>query len=238
MKKRKSINPNGDYMGEMSLEARKYRFVDKSKLTEKEFKNIVEVSNRKSVYATWLSKMVIDKIIDSEDIYKFKEYFSIFNKNKKLYPNSDINQYRTFYDVSEFISKTQEIRDKEIEVVGGVGRGSIGKGLVTANEVRKLESVGIVLLGLQDGYQVFKIPQNVNNNKEGWKLYKDILGRCAGRENGAKIDLCTMASDESFDKYLKDGPYYVMFNLNDPKSPYQFHYESGQFMDKNNKSIA
>lgn len=170
MKKRKSIKPNDNHMGDMPLEVREYRFVDKSRLTEKDFNAIVDASNHKSVYVTWLSKMVIDKIIDSEDIYKFKEYFSIFNKNKKLYSKTDINQYRTFYDVNEFISKAQEIRDKEIEVVGRVGGGSIGKGLVTANEVRKLEGVGIVLLGLQDGYQMFKIPQNLKNNKEGWRL--------------------------------------------------------------------
>lgn len=46
-----------------------------------------------------------------------------------------------------------------------------------------------------------------------------------------------MASQKHFDDYLSSGPYYVFFNLNDPKSPYQFHYESNQFMDKNDIDI-
>ena len=170
------------------------------------------------------------------DVYKFKNYFLIFDKNKKLFSKPDINQYKTSQDVNEFISKAQEIRDREVEITGGDDSSS--DGLVTPNEVRKLEAVGIKLLGLQDGYQIFKVPQSLKGNQEGWKIYKEILGRCAGRGTGAQIDICTMASSNYFDQYLDDGPYYVIFNLNDPKSPYQFHYESSQFMDKNDQSLV
>ncbi len=47
-----------------------------------------------------------------------------------------------------------------------------------------------------------------------------------------------------FDRYIKDGPLYVIFNPNDtdvspmtglPKERYQFHFPSGQFMDKDDR---
>jgi len=222
---------------EASIDELINQYVDSGKLTQQTFNKIVDASNQKSAYTTWLAKKVADKIIKDEDVYKFKEYFLIFDKNKKLYPNADLNQYKTSADVQTFISITQKIRDKETEITGGDVTTSDGKNLATPNEVRKLESVGIEFLGMQDGYQIFKVPQSLKGNKEGWRVYKEILGRCAGRGTGAKIDICTMASDEYFDQYLEDGPYYVIFNLNDPQSPYQFHYELSQFMDKNNNSV-
>jgi hypothetical protein len=50
-----------------------------------------------------------------------------------------------------------------------------------------------------------------------------------------------MAGFDSFREYLNNSPgssYYVFYNLGDPKSPYQFHYESSQFMDKNDDNIS
>ena len=40
----------------------------------------------------------------------------------------------------------------------------------------------------------------LKDNKEAWKAYKTILGKCKGRESGEGIELCTIAS---FD-YFKD----------------------------------
>jgi hypothetical protein len=226
---------NSRLLAEVSIDILKSQYVDTNKISQEDFDNIVDASNQKSAYATWLAKKVVDKIIKTEDVYKFKEYFPIFDKNKRLYTKNDINQYKTDSDVREFINKTIEIREKDIEVTGGE---SNTESLATTNEVRKLESVGIKLLGLQDGYQIFKVPQSLKNNQEGWKIYKEVLGRCAGRDKGAKIDICTMASNQYFDEYLEDGPYYVIFNMSDPQSPYQFHYESNQFMDKNDNPIV
>jgi len=204
-------------------------------LSAKEFDKIYnDITNKKLAYTQWLAKNIVKKIIKAEDIDRFKSFFDVFEKNKKNFPKSDINQYKTEGDIKDFITTAQSEREKNIKVTGG----DTNKSLVSRNDVDKLESVGIKLLGLQDGYQIFKVPQSLKGNKQGWNIYKEVLGRCAGRDQGAKIDLCTMAASNYFDRYLQDGPYYVIFNLADPKSPYQFHYESNQFMDKNDNSVA
>ena len=85
-----------------------------------------------------------------------------------------------------------------------------------------------------------KAAQECAGNEEAHKVYKNILGRCKGREEGASIDICTMANFDHFNDYLNNDPgssYFVMYNLSDPQSPYQFHYESNQFMDKNDNQI-
>ena len=222
-------------LNEISLDQVKQAYVG-SELSAREFDKIFnDITNQKLAYTQWLAKNIAKtKFIKAEDIDRFKSFFDVFEKKKKKFPKADINQYKTEADIQDFITTAQTEREQDIQVTGG---GS-GEGLATSNEVDKLARVGIELLGLVDGYQVFKVPQSLTGNKEGWNVYKEVLGRCAGRDQGAKIDICTMASSKYFNQYLKRGPYYVIFNLNDKQSPYQFHYESGQFMDKNDRRVT
>ena len=63
--------------------------------------------------------------------------------------------------------------------------------------------------------------------------------------NNQETRWCTSAPGASwFDRYIKDGPLYVVFNPNDPdiapttglpKTRYQFHFPSNQFMDKDDR---
>ena len=63
--------------------------------------------------------------------------------------------------------------------------------------------------------------------------------------NNQETRWCTSAPGASwFDRYIKDGPLYVVFNPNDtdvspmtglPKIRYQFHFPSNQFMDKDDR---
>ena len=57
----------------------------------------------------------------------------------------------------------------------------------------------------------------------------------------------TPGTDQWFNRYIKDGPLYVLFNPNDtdvspttglPKNRYQFHFPSNQFMDKDDRQQA
>ena len=222
-------------LNEISLDQVKQAYVG-PELSAKDFDKIFnDIANKKLAYTQWLAKNIAKtKFIKAEDIDRFKSFFDVFETKKKKFPKADINQYKTEADIRDFITTAQTERERDIQVTGG---GS-GEGLATSNEVDKLASVGIELLGLVDGYQVFKVPQSLKGNKEGWKIYKEVLGRCAGRDQGAKIDICTMAANKHFNKYLKTGPYYVIFNLKDRQSPYQFHYESDQFMNKNDIRIT
>jgi len=222
-----------EILNEASIEQLQQQFADTNKISQKDFDAIKQVTN-KGAYATWLVKKVIDKIIKSEDIYKFKDYFAIFDKYKNQFSFKDIFTYQTKNQVSDFISKAVEIKDKIGDVSGGV---ESSNSLVSPQGVKDLESVGIKFLGLVEGYQCFKIPQKLSGNETAWKIYRKYLAKCSGREEGEGIEICTMANQNYFDSYLKTDDLYVFFNLNDKKSPYQFHYHENQFMDKNDSEL-
>jgi hypothetical protein len=87
---------------------------------------------------------------------------------------------------------------------------------------------------------------------DNWRVIeikdKGIVGKeaaCFYGGNNQETRWCTSAPGASwFDRYIKDGPLYVIFNPNDPdiapttglpKNRYQFHFPSNQFMDKDDR---
>lgn len=213
------------------LQQLKEKYVgEKKPVSEEVFTEIEQVCKNKFYLVQWLTKKVGTFVIKSEDIYKFEEYFEIFEKHKNRFEYKDINQYKTQEDVSNFIRTCIEIREKNIEFE------DIPKSnnYLSQNEIEKLESSGgAKFVGMFDGYQVFRI---YSPDESTWKIYRDLLGRCKGRDSGAKIEICTISNYGYFKRYLEEyrlSNYFVLYNLEDSKSPYQLHIESGQFMDKN-----
>lgn len=87
---------------------------------------------------------------------------------------------------------------------------------------------------------------------ENWRVIeikdKGVVGKeaaCFYGGNNQETRWCTSAPGASwFDRYIKDGPLYVIFNPNDedvspmtglPKNRFQFHFPSNQFMDKDDR---
>jgi len=87
---------------------------------------------------------------------------------------------------------------------------------------------------------------------DNWRVIeikdKGLVGKeaaCFYGGNNQETRWCTSAPGASwFDRYIKDGPLYVIFNPNDPdiapttglpKNRYQFHFPSNQFMDKDDR---
>ena len=87
---------------------------------------------------------------------------------------------------------------------------------------------------------------------DNWKVIeikdKGAVGKeaaCFYGGNNQETRWCTSAPGASwFERYIKDGPLYVIFNPNDtdispttglPKNRYQFHFPSNQFMDKDDR---
>ena len=87
---------------------------------------------------------------------------------------------------------------------------------------------------------------------ENWRVIeikdKGVVGKeaaCFYGGNNQETRWCTSAPGASwFDRYIKDGPLYVIFNPNDsdiapatglPRTRYQFHFPSNQFMDKDDR---
>lgn len=87
---------------------------------------------------------------------------------------------------------------------------------------------------------------------DNWKVIeikdKGVVGKeaaCFYGGNNQETRWCTSAPGASwFERYIKDGPLYVIFNPNDedvspmtglPKNRFQFHFPSNQFMDKDDR---
>ena len=206
------------------------------KISEQEYGQIVSVTKNKTANIIWLTVKVAKGLILSEDIYKYEEYFEIFEKFKNKFDVKSIHKYVELSDVEKFIKKVIEIREYNItfEDISDSDR------YVTPNEIEKLKAVGILYHGLVDEVQLFEIPNNCKDSQEAWKVHREILAKCKGREQGAKIEICTMASFDYFKQYLQNHPnssYWIVFDLNNPLSPYQLHFESGNYKDKNDADM-
>jgi antitoxin component YwqK of YwqJK toxin-antitoxin module len=213
-------------------------------LSNDTFNEIINVSKNKTNYILWLAKSVINGFIPSEDIYKFGDriendneirgYISIFDRYKNRYPYQDINKYNTQNEVDAFISKSIEIRESNVNIETLEGDKN---NYVSTNDILKLKEVGIGFLGVKDGYQIFNVPSKLKTSDEAYKRYSAILGKCQGRNQGAIIEICTF-KQKMFSNYLaKGGNFFVLYNLGDPKSPYQLHAESKEFKNKDNVSV-
>lgn len=214
-------------------------FVDSGKLSEEVFDEIVEVCKSKGAYVKWLASRVAEKKIEDEDIYKFEAYIDSFEKakrtprGKEMFPILDISQIKSPSDIRTFIEAAIDF-----EEVGKISTDDENidpdSVLVSKSDILRLEDVGVKLIGLVAGFQIFKV---TNSDKETWEVYRKILGKC---KEGASIHLCTIAGYDNFREYLRKSPgsaYYLIYNQNDPLSPYQFHYESNQFKDRKNSDI-
>lgn len=203
-------------------------------LTQQDVELIGKATNGKNYLTNWLTKRVKDKIIKSEDIYKFGDYFNVFEKNKNKYEQKDIFKLKTTDEVNSFVKKTIEISEENVVYEDIKGQDCY----VPQTDIEKLIATkGVKYYGLWKGYQVFEV---FGKKEEVWTKYKNILGRVNGRDRGAKIEFCTIAEYDTYKYYLnwnsknKNTSLFILFNLSDRKSPYQFHFESDQFNDKNN----
>ena len=209
----KLINLLKETLTEISVEQLKTQFVDSGKISQEDFNDIINITP-KTAYITWLAKKVADELIEVEDIYKYKKYFNIFDRRKREYPFTDINQYKTQDDLSQFIDKSIDIANKESEDV------SQQKGVSKTDKYKEF------YLGSVNGFNVYEIP----------KGRKDLYGTSC--ELGSGTEWCTATGNtrQHFDRYNADGPLFIFINPS-TKEKYQFNYENEQFMDKNDLNI-
>ena len=198
---------------EISLDDIKSQFVDTNKISQKDFKEIVNATGNKSAYATWLAKKVTDKTIKGEDIYKYKNYFTVFDRRKKNYPSPDINSYKSSQDIAIFIKTSVEIANAE------KADPSQQKGVARSDKYKEF------YMGSVDGFDVYELP----------KGRSDLYG--ASCELGSGTEWCTATGKtrKYFNNYISKGPLFIFINSSGEK--YQFSYEYDQFMDKDDKSI-
>ena len=155
-----------------------------------------------------------------EDLYKVTDDLKKFERFKsKIKGEKDINKLTTdqLYDA---------VKDFDLTLA------------TTTKAERKSAPVhpGAKLMYDGDNWRVIEIKD------------KGVVGKeaaCFYGGNNQETRWCTSAPGASwFDRYIKDGPLYVIFNPNDtdvspttglPKNRYQFHFPSNQFMDKDDR---
>lgn len=208
---------------ESKTDSLKKDFVDTGKISQEVFDSIINASNGQYGYAVWLLKRVIEKIILPEDIYKYENYLKVFDRYKKKFPSNDISLYKTHEQVRDFVLNAIKIIDMQAQSPAD------DNNLVTTTDMMKLKSVGINMIGMVDGYQCFKVPKELANDENAYKIYKKILGDAGGKD----IAICTMGSFNHFQNHLSDDDFYVFFNKKDDLSPYQLGYAQKQFKDRN-----
>lgn len=158
-----------------------------------------------------------------EDLYKVTDDLTKFKRFKGKLPVElrDINKLtpESLYDaVKDFdltMATTTKAERKSAPVHPGAESGFEGK-----------------------NWRVVKISDRGEKGKEAACFYGG---------NQQETRWCTSAPGLSyFDRYIKDGPLYVVYNPNDtnvspttglPKERYQFHFQSNQFMDKDDRTI-
>jgi hypothetical protein len=199
---------------EVSLDQLKTQFVDTGKISDSEFAEIVDATGGRSAYATWLTKMVVMKLIKPEDLYKYNAYFKIFDRRKREYPFNDINQYKTSQDISQFITKSVEIANTE------KADPSQQKGVSKTDKYNELR------IGSVDGFDVYRLPRG----------RRDLYG--ASCELGSGTGWCTATgkTKEYFNHYIKYGPLFIFIKPGSDEK-YQFLYEVSHFTDKDDVTI-
>lgn len=165
-------------------------------------------------------KMVKETFL--EDLYKIKEDLQKFDRFKsRIQGEKDINKLTPaqLYDA---------VKDFDLTLA------------TTTKSERKLAEVhpGAKLLYDGNDWRVVEIKDKGPVGKEAACFYGG---------NNKETRWCTSAPGASwFDRYIKDGPLYVVFNPNDtkvapetglPVKRYQFHFPSNQFMDKDDHQI-
>jgi hypothetical protein len=239
---------------EATIDKYKKIFIDTGKIDGEYWDEIVQATMGKDAYMKWLCSRIVRKIIKAEDSLRYESLFKTFEQIKKS--NKITQQYlhipqfktgeedgepkytfnldsiKTQSDIKTLEKAIDAFKQKDLDLSMDDNIGNSAN-LVSKPDLMKLDAAGIKLLGLVDGYQIFKIS---DISKETHKVYCDILFKA---QKGAEIKFCTFGHGH-YSRYLKDYPgsaYYFIFNLGDPMAPYQFHYESNQFMDRRDQQI-
>ena len=156
-----------------------------------------------------------------EDLYKVTDDLKKFERFKgKIQGEKDINKLSVdqLYDA---------VKDFDLTLAS------------TTKAERKSEEVHPGSKMVYDGpnWRVIEIEDKGPVGKEAACFY-------GGNNQETRWCTSTPGTDQWFNRYIKDGPLYVIYNPNDtdiapttglPKNRYQFHFPSNQFMDKDDR---
>lgn len=168
-------------------------------------------------YSEWILNKY-NKIQDKSEFDKYGDKIfkslELFNRIKNKFPFKDINQYQTILDL---VTAAEQVQNE-----------------LDATELEKGKSK-------KDKYSEYKIIEN-----NDWTVYEIPQGRDdlekMSCELGSGTSWCTAydADDgetNALGEYIQNGPIYIFISKHDPSEKYQLHFESEQFMDRNDSHI-
>lgn len=166
---------------------------------------------RMGKYAKLLITLFQKGTLQFEDLDKAKEYLEYVYQHKIPVDLGKIKQLGDLYDiVKDYIAKDTKSLDEILKVLS------------------------------EDEFKVL-------HNGEKWFIFQPLTEKAACYL-GVSTEWCTTWGPYSLNKKNKDrsnqfrnysskGPLFIMVNKNDFDDKYQFHFESNQFMDKNDRRI-
>lgn len=170
----------------------------------------------KAPYADFIARGVKADAIKLEDIYKYKEYFDVFERNKEAYLEKDLGKYVEQGDFSFWRTISAGIKQQEEEDA------SSAKGVSKKDKYKKL------LVHQSNGYSLYKIPEQ---SKMGGKQDAYYNASC---ELGSGTEWCTATgrTKQYFDDYTESGALYIFINDEASDEKFQYSPSTNQFMDR------
>lgn len=188
------------------------------KISQEDFDTVVELDptfdrskDRLGSYGKWLLGLFSrDQLTDND---KVKELLKDFDANKNNLKNKDIMAFKTIDDLESYLNN--EDNYKELSKKQQLRQ--------TQKAVRKTDVTKDADLVYEDEHWEVWVP----------KTYE------ASCKLGRDTSWCTATTEDSgyYNQYTKQGSLYININKQNPEEKYQFHFESDQFMDKQDRDI-
>lgn len=215
----------------------KFSFILENLLTELSANEIYQKYYNKIEYNIYSDIVKSDPqtVFDDGEIKKLGKYskllLSLYQKGGLQHEDLDrANEYLEYvysHKIPLDVNKIKNLTD-----MYDVVKEYIAKDAKTFNEVLKVLP--------ENEYEILYHGKN-------WIFYRPITEK-ASCYLGVNTEWCTTWGPYSlnrkhkdrsnmFQRYHKDGPLFIIINKNDPNEKYQFHFESNQFMDKDDRRI-
>lgn len=165
-------------------------------------------------FFTWIANSYLNDQSIANNPEQSKELLTIFKDNQNRFTQqTNLKQFQTIEQVKQFLSQQGMLNQENDgdEISNGIDNAEVRQG------------TKVVLNGKS---WLIIVPTNY----------------AADRHWGADTSWCTAADNGGnyYNKYLEDygGQYYILINKNDDSEKYQFHFESRQFMDADDRQIG
>ena len=187
-----------------SLEATQEKFKDIPQDTIVELLKLNPMYREGNVDNTgrWILNLYKNNNLKKEDFYKVPEVLEKFEKNKKYLKQKDLNQYKTLPQLFQAV--------ENVEVVQ------------TPSEIKR----NIKKTDINEDAELVK-----STNKYNIYVPKTYEASC---KLGAGTHWCTASNTNrsAYDQYSSQGPLYILVDKSSGKAEYQLHFETSQFMNK------